>query len=56
MLGDRDFCFVIEALLPLLDLGLPSECALGLRDFIESLDLERLRDFLSADGGDGERE
>lgn len=47
MLGERDFLpfpECAEALLPLLDLAF-SEVALGLRDFTDPLDLDRLRDF-----------
>lgn len=53
-LGDFDFLLLLEcteALLPLLDLA-----TLELRDFTESLDLERLRDFRSGDCGDADRE
>lgn len=48
LLGDRDFLPFADALLPRLDFAF-SECSLPLRDFTESLDLERLLDFLVCD-------
>lgn len=47
LLFERDFS---EALLPLLDLAFSD----GLFDFTDSLDLERLRDALAGDCGEGD--
>lgn len=56
LLGDPDFLPLPEcadALLPLLDLAF-SEFSLPLLDFTESLDFERLRDFLAGECGEGD--
>jgi hypothetical protein len=54
LLGDFERDFLDEAD-PLLDLAF-SEFALGLLDFAESRETERLRDFLAGDCGEPERE
>lgn len=54
LLGERDFRSFLEAMLPLLDLAC-SNCSLGLFDFTESMDFERLLDARAGDCGDGDR-
>jgi hypothetical protein len=54
IVGERERDFR-DATLPLLDLAF-SECSLALRDFTESFDFERLRDFLIGECGEPDRE